>query len=197
MCCKNQKLYLQGILIIEEFIHLYNRSLITSRIRPNWMTKHDLITCWCLLLKDIPLRINGTLIPSLTRAKPTKSCGEIMWHSSLLQLVRHVMMSQRLLPLTRPPQTRAKCLLSDKPFGTTCLTTIRWSQTRRRPLWSMKERTLWRDCWGKVCSSPNWHTKMLVAPYVFLAVTIQAMGRWNMFSSGGCWGSLFGSVMMG
>lgn len=54
MCCKNQKLYPQGILIIEEFIHLYNRSLITARIRPNLMTKHDLITCWCLLLKNIP-----------------------------------------------------------------------------------------------------------------------------------------------
>ncbi len=108
MCSKNQKLYLQGIWIIEEFIHLYNRSLITARIRPNWMTKHDLITCWCLLLKNIPLRINGTLIPSLTRAKPNESCGEIMWHSSLLQLVRHVMMSQRLLPLTRPPSDSCK-----------------------------------------------------------------------------------------
>lgn len=142
-------------------------------------------------------KINGTLIPSLTRAKQTKSCGEIKRHSSHLQLVRHLMMSQRLLPLTCPPQIRAKCLLSDKPFGTTCLATIRWSQTRRRPLWPLKERTLWRDWRGKVCLSPNWHTKMLVAPYVFLAVTVQAMGRWNVFSSGGCWGSLFGSVMMG
>lgn len=53
-------------------------------------------------------KINGTLIPSLTRAKQIKSCCEIKWHSSHLQLVRLLMMSQRLLPLKRPPSDSCK-----------------------------------------------------------------------------------------
>lgn len=73
-----------------------------------------------VLVSDTPLKTNGT------RAKLNQN---LFWdHVTLayLHLVPHLMMSQRLRPLL----TRAKCPVSDKRFGTTCLIAKRWSRAR-------------------------------------------------------------------
>lgn len=92
-------LYLEGMLIIDYFIHLRNYS---KNIKPNF------ITCWCLLPNNTAKNqrhVDSAFSPS---------CGEIHACS------RHLMMSPRLLPLKCPVRAK-KRLLSRKPFGTACL----------------------------------------------------------------------------